>query len=400
MAIIVGVVFCSYILGSLAAMLTTTAATAYKSILTDADSVCRETRLPRRLRRRINAYYRARVAFTTPFDWRALISKVPYTLHKDVVVYLHADSPVPAALTGRVWLPGEQAVFDRQLLYDIALASQPRWAEKGEGIVFKDDLIDEVIVLETSVPKGSVTAPGGMTGDTGPQRRPSARSIINPSEMLRQLAPSLASPSSSPDAATRPYEVLGLPIPEEGARWSEHFIVQNLCFYWTIPMAVLRELSARYPDVAAAVLVEHPATPAIPAQQMRESPWLPRESESGPATPATPAQQMRESPWLPRESESGPATPAQQRRESPWLPRESESGPQPDGSSRDHGGGAARCTPAAERGRMRGLGTAGTQVFEGKPVVLVREGGQRSAGPVSLIMDAASNPNKSPYWAV
>ena len=355
MAIIVGVVFCSYILGSLAAMLTTTAATAYKSILSDADSVCRETRLPRQLRRRINAYYRARVAFTSPFDWKALISKVPYTLHKDVVVYLHAESPVPAALTGRVWLPGKQAGFDRQLLYDIALASQPRWAERGEGIVFKDDLIEEVIVLETSVPKGSVTAPGGMTGDTGPQRRPSARSIINPSEMLRMLARGLASPSSSLDTATRLYEVLGLPIPEEGARWSEHFIVQNLCFYWTIPMAVLRELSTRYPEVAAAVLAERPATPA---------------------------------------------TPAQQRRKSPRLPRESESGPQPDGSSRDRGGDAARCTPAAEGGRMQGLGSAGTQALEGRSVMLVREGGEGSAGPVSLIMDAASNPNKSPYWAV
>jgi hypothetical protein len=356
-AIIVGVVFCSYILGSLAAMLTTTAATAYKSILSDADSVCRETRLPRQLRRRINAYYRTRVAFTSPFDWKALISKVPYTLHKDVVVYLHAESPVPAALTGRVWLPGKQAPFDRQLLYDIALASQPRWAERGEGIVFKDDLIEEVMVLETSVPKGSMTAPGGITPDSALQHHPSPRSPINPSEVLR-LARSLASPSSSMDTATRLYEVLGLPIPEEGARWSENFVVQYLCFYWTIPMAVLRELSTRYPEVAAAVLAERPATPATPA------------------------------------------TPAQQRRASPRLPRESESGPQPDGSPRDRGGDAARCTPAAEGGRMQGLGSAGTQALEGRSVMLVREGGEGSAGPVSLIMDAASKPNKSPYWAV
>jgi hypothetical protein len=254
-AIIVGVVFCAYILGSLAAIITTGASTAYTSVLSDADAVCRETGMPPQLRRSITAYYRTRVAFTSPFDWKALISNVPFTLHKDVIVYLHEDSPVLAALTGQQWLPAHVACFDRQLIYDVALASEPRWAERGEAIAFQGDPIEEVLVVETSeLDESGSSAPPALA--RVPSARLSQRSVRNfaPSAVLRkQVGCPPAARRSPPDMSPRRYEVFGLPMSEAGARWSEDFIVQHLIFYWTVSLTVLRELAARYPEVAAAI---------------------------------------------------------------------------------------------------------------------------------------------------
>jgi hypothetical protein len=239
-AIIIGVVFLQTIMGRVASLLTQGVATATRTVLSEADSACRETRLPPHLRRSINAYYRTRVFFTSPFDWKALISNVPFTLHKDVLVYLHAGSPVPAALTGQQWLPSHLACYDRQLIYDIALIAQPRWAENGEAIAFKGDLVDEVIIVETTAP---------------PRTSTSVRFSIPPAALIgrilrRSHEPQLDGPSP---VQAQLYEVFGLPLPEAGTLWTEDFIVRRLCFYWTVPIAALRQLSCRYPEIADAV---------------------------------------------------------------------------------------------------------------------------------------------------
>ena len=235
LAIIVGVVVMQTMMSRMAGLLTQGVTTATRDILAQADSACRETGLSAELRRSINAYYRSRVSFTSPFDWRGLISNVPFTLQADVLVWLHADCPVPAAITGQVWQPNNNKYIDGQLIYDVSLVTRPHWAEKGEAIAFKDDVVEDVIILETPqrARMAPTYSPGSLIG------RGFGRSRLPPGG------------ESSLAGEARPYEVFGLPLPTDGTRWSEDFIVKRLCFYWTIPISAVRKLSSRYPEVAA-----------------------------------------------------------------------------------------------------------------------------------------------------
>jgi hypothetical protein len=140
-AILIGVIFYAYIAGLVAGMMTQGVATATKTVLFTADFAARSARLPAPLRHRFNSYHRARLAFTTPFDEKQILADVPFTLRKDVVVFLNGRTPIPAALAGKEWRIPSVAHFDTQLIYECCYASAPHWSMPNEPIVWKKQVL-------------------------------------------------------------------------------------------------------------------------------------------------------------------------------------------------------------------------------------------------------------------
>ena len=222
LAIVIGVIFYAYIAGLVAGMATQGVGAAVKGTLSKGDFAARASKLPQSVRRRLNAYHRTRLAYATPFDEGDIVGAFPFTLKKDVVLCLNEDSPVPAALTGKAWKGGCSASFnDRQFIFEVVSAAQPRWADEGEVIASGGDGVDEVFVVE----EGAAVS-----------EKKTKKSYIVSEE--------------------RQYVVLGLgQAAEEAPAWKENVVVKTHCLYWAIPMATVKELAEKYPEVAEAIKI-------------------------------------------------------------------------------------------------------------------------------------------------
>jgi hypothetical protein len=237
-AILIGVIFYAYIAGLVAGMMTQGVGTETNRVLFTADFAARTARLPASLQHRLNAYRRTRLAFTTPFDEKQILDDVPFTLRKDVVVFLNGRTPIPAALSGKEWKSPSIAYFDGQLIYECGYVSVPHWSMPDEPLVCKKQVIDEVIVIEN--PSGHAKA---AWRPSIAKKDPKRLGSIAVAEMLVAKDETLQ------------YTVLGLDAAaaDETVEWLEDYYTPLPCLYWAVPLTLVKDLATRYPDIAANV---------------------------------------------------------------------------------------------------------------------------------------------------
>lgn len=224
LAIVIGVLFYAYIAGLLAGVVSQGIPVATRNALSSADHAARSVKLPPTLRRRLLAYDRMRMSFTTPIDEDGLLADVPFTLRKELVIALHSRSPVPASLMGSAAAAAAASAGSldgSQLLYDCLSQAKPRWAATGDAIVFEGASVDEIIVVAS----GSISVTdASVAHDSG-----TGKFVLG----LHTAAPSLSDEAAS------------------STSWPSTVVAASPCFLWVLPADHVRGIAAKNEAVAA-----------------------------------------------------------------------------------------------------------------------------------------------------
>ena len=243
LATIIGVVFYAYIAGLVAGIVTQGFKTAVKNQLASVDYAARRAKLSVSVRRRLNAYHRARLQYRSPFDEGSLLGDCPFTLRKDLTLFLNAKSPVCAGLTSTDWKVPSGAHFDSQFVYDCALVSNPRWAELGEVIAFKGDAIDEVLIIETGEP---------MRMFEFESKESSANDVAPSDGGGKEEAAAAVAAAAVPTKKNRSLLVVGLKGAHQDMIWKHDVVASTPCFLWSVSIDDVKKLAEKYPAIARA----------------------------------------------------------------------------------------------------------------------------------------------------